>query len=297
MSDYINYIDFNAIKLADLANELGDYRCAVQNYSKALNRLRNYQGDRMQPIMMASELVHKIEKLSKKSNDGNSVLKYNSWNLTKSSFVKGSQCVKYLYLDKYKKQEKTPISKEKQKLFDKGHSFEQKVREEEFPNGINIKDKVGNFAYFNSYTKYLLNLKEKQVLYEATIIENGVLVMCDVLIKNNDETIDIYEIKLNSKMNEAILNDLSVQYWVCKKRFGDKINSFNVILNCNNGEKWSIKNLKSKLIEQQKETENKIEKFNEILKGEEPVIKMGEQCNKPYECEFIEYCKKKALTL
>ena len=62
MSDYINYIDFNAIKLADLANEIGDYKCAVDNYSKALNRLRNYQGDRMQPIMMASEIAEKISK-------------------------------------------------------------------------------------------------------------------------------------------------------------------------------------------------------------------------------------------
>ena len=209
------------------------------------------------------------------------------------TYVKGTQCVKYLFLDKYKKHEKTPISEEKRNLFAKGHLFEKKVREVEFPGGINIKDIVGNFAYFNSYTEYLLSNKGRQVLYEATIIENEVLVMCDILIKNMDDTKDIYEIKLNKEMNEAILNDLLIQYWICQKRFGDKLTSFNVILNAQNEEKWKIQNLKNELKEQLEETENTVDEFLKILKGEEPAIKMGEQCNRPYECEFIEYCKNK----
>jgi hypothetical protein len=294
MSDYINYIDFNAIKLADLANELGDYRCAIQNYSKALNRLRNYQGDRMQPIMIASDLVQKIEKLNNFFDKGKSILRFDTWTLTKSSFVKGNQCLKYLFLDKHKKQEKTPVSLEKQKLFEKGHSFENLVREINFPNGKNIKEIVGNFAYFNSYTEYLITLQRKQILYEATIIENDVLVMCDVLIKNDNESIDIYEIKLNTELNDAILNDLSVQYFICKKRFGDKLNSFNVIFRTDEaGEKWSIINLKSELEEKQEDVKNKIKMFRAILQETEPLIPMGKQCNQPYECEFIEYCKNK----
>jgi len=294
MSDYINYIDFNAIKLADLAFELGDYRIAVQNYSKALNRLRNYQGDRMQPIMMASELVQKIEKINGFFDSGKPILRFDNWTLTKSSFVKGKQCLKFLFLDKHKKQEKTPVSVEKRKLFEKGHSFEDLVRETDFPNGKNIKEAVGNFAYFNSYTKYLLSLKQNQTLYEATIIENDVLVMCDVLIKNENEFIDIYEIKLNTKLNDAIRHDLSVQYFICKIRFGDKLNSFNVILRTDEaGENWSIINLKSELEELQVEVENNINRFKTTLQEGEPNIPMGDQCFQPYECEFIEYCKNK----
>lgn len=294
MSDYINYIDFNTIKLADLANELGDYRLAIQNYSKALSRLKNYQGDRMQPIMMASDLAEKIEKLNKYNSKGNSILKFDTWTLTKSSFVKGNQCIKYLFLDKHKKQEKTPISKGKQILFEEGRSFEDKVREKDFPNGKNIKDIVGNFAYFNSYTSHLLTSQGKQNLYEATIIENNVLVMCDIIIKNENELIDIYEIKLNSVLNDAILNDLSVQYFVCKKRFGNKLNSFNVVLSTDEaGDKWSITNLKNRLEDNLADVENKINLFNNILRKDEPSILMGEHCNKPYECDFIEYCKNK----
>lgn len=293
MSDYINYRNSNEIKLANLAYELGDYRCAMKYYSKALNRLKNYQGDRVQSIMTKSELAQKIKKLNELDSKGKSILRFDTWDLTKSSFVKGSQCVKYLYLDKHKKTERTPVSEEKQILFEKGRSFEKFVRESEFPDGKNIKEIVGNFAYLNSYTKQLLTVKGRQILYEATIIENTILVMCDVLIKNNDESLDIYEIKLSTKLNDAILNDLSVQYFVCKKRFGDKLNSFNVILRSDEaGKKWSILNLKSELENKLKDVESKIKTFKAVLRETEPVVPMGKQCSHPYECEFIEYCKK-----
>lgn len=99
--------------------------------------------------------------------------------------------------------------------------------------------------------------------------------MCDVLIKNENEFIDIYEIKLNTKLNDAIRHDLSVQYFICKIRFGDKLNSFNVILRTDEaGEKWSIINLKSELEELQVEVENNINRFKTTLQEGEPNIPM-----------------------
>jgi len=44
MVDYLDCVDFNAIKLGDLANDVGDDKCAIESYSKALNKLRKYQG-------------------------------------------------------------------------------------------------------------------------------------------------------------------------------------------------------------------------------------------------------------
>jgi hypothetical protein len=294
MSEYISDIDYNAIRLGDLANELGDYKCALENYSKALNRLRNYQGDKTAPNMMASGLAEKINELSNKIKQGHSVLNFDTWTLTKSSFVKGKQCVKYLFLDKYKKQEKKPISQEKQLLFNQGHSFEDSFRNNEFPDGVNIKEVVGNFAYFNSYTKHLLNISDKTTLYEATIIEDKVLVMCDVLIKNDEGLVDIYEVKLNTKINDTIFNDLSIQYFVCKKRFGNNLKSFNLVLRTENSEqKWKVIDLTTDLEKQIEVVENKVEEYKQVLNKNEPNIKMGEHCNKPYECEFIEYCKLK----
>jgi len=293
MSDYIRFIDFNTIKLADLASEIGDYQCALDNYSKALKTLRNYQGDRMQPAMMAKEIEKKINDVNSKIIDGQSILKFSKWNLTKSSFVKGNQCLKYLYLDKHKKQEKTPVSKEKQMLFNQGHTFEELVRNTDFPDGINVKESVGNFAYFSSYTKHLLNSSNRQVIYEATIIEKDVLVMCDIIVKNHDGTVEVYEVKLNSEINDAILADLEIQYVISKIRFGTNLKSFNLILRKENtNDQWEIIDLTDKLALAMEAVLAKINQYKTVLLDNEPAIPMGEHCNSPYPCEFIEYCKK-----
>jgi len=230
MSNYINNIDNNAMKLADTAYEIGDYQCAYENYTKTLNRLRNYTAQSVEVDIKANELAEKINELEPLLSSGKSILTFDNWILTKSSFVKGKQCVKYLFLDKHKKQEKTPISAAKQKIFNYGHAFEELVRKNEFPDGINIKDKIGNFAYFNSYTNYLLNIASTKIMYEASIIEEQVLVMCDILFKHENGDIHIYEIKLNSDVNEAIIADLAIQYTICKLRFGAALKSFNLIL-------------------------------------------------------------------
>ena len=291
MSDYIHYTDLSAIAVGDLAWEIGDFGCALQNYTKALDRLRKYPGDRMQPMMMASNLSAKIATLSKLPRHGNPILRFETWQLTKSSFVKASQCTKQLYLEKHKKHEKTPFSEKTKHLFKLGHTFEDDFRNTKFPDGLNIKDKVGNFAYFNSYTKHALNRPDKTTLYEATIIEDDVLVMCDILVKDHKGLIDVYEIKLHKAINEAILNDVAIQYYVCKKRFGNNLRSFNLVLggDDNNG---VVTNVTKDLEPKVEDIRNKIAEYNEVLSNKEPVIAMGPQCYTPYECQFIDYCTK-----
>jgi len=291
MRDYIYYEDFNSITLARLAKEIGDYKLAYEKYSKALDKLRDYDGDDMQPIMMASSIVSSLDEIKSKLKNSKSILTFDNWKLTKSSYVKANQCLKYLYLDKYKRNESSPVSKETQEKFNQGHDFENYVRKTSFPDGINVKEKVGNFGYFNSYTKYLINQQKKQTIYEASIIEDEVLVMCDILTQDENGNIDIYEIKHSTELNEAITSDTKIQYAICKKRFDTKLNSFNLILRTENND-FKIENLTDKL---EKEIENvnlKIDEFKAILQNKEPNITMGEHCNKPYECVFIAYCKK-----
>lgn len=98
-------------------------------------------------------------------------------------------------MDVNKKKEKTKPSRVQQAVFNKGHDFEDAFRNKDFPDGINVKTLVNNFAYFNSYSKHVLASNHKQTLYEATIIEDDILVMCDVLVKDGSGDIGVYEIK------------------------------------------------------------------------------------------------------
>ena len=296
MDNYIYYIDSAAIKLGDLAHSIGDYKMASAQYNKALARLRDYKGDRMQPALMAEELVGKVKRMGPYMHAGKSILALETWRLTKSSFVKGHQCLKYLYLDKHKKKEKTPPSAETRALFEQGHSFETSIRRKHFPGGIDVKETAGNFGYFNSLTKYLLRREGRSVLYEATLIQDDVLVMCDILIKNEDGRIDIYEIKLNQEVNDAITADLAIQYTIAQKRFADRLHSFNLILrDPNSPDEFKIVDMTESLWNRVDDVNKKIKQYNEILSAPEPHIPMGPHCTKPYHCEFMAYCNRSSL--
>jgi hypothetical protein len=273
-----------------------DYKFSLLNYKKAIKKLKEYKGSNTYPLHLISLLEDKITEIDTTQKDKNNIpssLDYQNWNLSKSSFVKGKQCVKYLYLDKHKKKERTPPNKKTLELFKKGHQFEDIFREQNFENGINVKENLGfNFGYFPSYTDFLFSTNDTITLFEATFVESDILIMCDVVDKIGDNLYDFYEIKSHTYMQDVIWNDLAIQYFICKQKFGEKaINKFNVVLRDENNE--------GKIIDAKNELEGRIgninsliRNFKTVLASEEPKIEMGEQCLSPYKCDFMAYCEK-----
>ncbi|WP_338769320.1 hypothetical protein WAF17_09600 [Bernardetia sp. ABR2-2B] len=296
MNDYIKFIDSNSIKLAKIAFEMKDYNFSVLNYQKAVKKLKQYKGINKYPLRLIGLLEVKIDEakeLKRNHPQTKSNLKYQDWNLSKSSFVKGKQCIKYLYLDKHKKKERTPHSRKTLALFKKGHQFEDLFREQNFEDGINIKENLGfNFSYFPSYTDFLLSTNETITLFEATFIESDVFVMCDVVDKIGENLYNFYEIKSHIYMQDVIWNDLAIQYFICKQKFGEKaINTFNVVLRDENNE-GNVIDVKDELEGRIGNMNSLIQNFKKILKSEEPKVEMGEHCLSPYKCDFMAYCQK-----
>ena len=301
MNDYIKFIDSNSIKLGKIAFEMKDYNLSLLNYKKAIKKLKEYKGINNYPLRLIDLLEEKINEIDTNQKDENNIpssLDYQNWNLSKSSFVKGKQCVKYLYLDKHKKKERTPPNKKTLELFEKGHQFEDLFRDQNFENGINVKENLGfNFGYFPSYTDFLFSTSDTITLFEATFVENDILIMCDIVDKIGDNLYDFYEIKSHTYMQEVIWNDLAIQYFICKQKFGEKaINTFNVVLRDENNE--------GKIIDAKNELEARIgninlliQNFKTVLASEEPKIEMGEQCLSPYKCDFMAYCEKLKINL
>lgn len=296
MNDYIKYIDSNSIKLGKIAFEMKDYKLSLTNYKKAVKKLKQYTGDNKYPLHLISLLEEKIKEVEEqKKNDKTtkSKLEYQNWNLSKSSFVKGKQCVKYLFLDKHKKKERTPPNKKTLALFEKGHQFEDFFREQSFENGINVKENLGfNFGYFPSYTDFLFSTNDTITLFEATFVESDILIMCDVVNKIGKNLYDFYEIKSHIYMQEVIWNDLAIQYFICKQKFGETaINTFNVVLRDENNE-GNIINVKDELEERIINIDSLIENFKNVLASNEPIVEMSEHCLSPYKCDFMAYCEK-----
>ncbi|HRO73653.1 MAG TPA: hypothetical protein PK611_08290, partial [Saprospiraceae bacterium] len=83
---------------------------------------------------------------------------------------------------------------------------------------------------------------------------------------------------------------------IAKKRFGDQLSTFNVILRSDDeGQAWTVSNLKNELEPNSIETDKKINLFKNVLADGEPEIAMGDHCNKPYTCMFIDYCQKRGI--
>lgn len=279
MIDLIKKNSNNLIKLARTADEIGDFNCALDNYINALEILSKSNNKSEEFLRFAADLNKLIDRLEKKKDKSNSVLFYNI----------GKRCLKNLFAEK----EKSAMIESQLSLFNSTYDYGDRFREEQFPGAISVQDKVGNWGFFDSYTKYLLKLSGKQVIFEATIIEDDVLIMCDVLVKNENGEIDIFEIKYEKEVNKSVLKKLAKQYTICNKRFGNNFNSFNLILRSgDNGQDWYFQDLMEILTNLSPIENELINSFKEVLKNEESNISQDDNCDSPAECGFKGYCAK-----
>tara|TARA_B110000495_G_scaffold202737_1_gene223721 strand:+ start:2548 stop:3222 length:675 start_codon:yes stop_codon:yes gene_type:complete len=211
--------------------------------------------------------------------------------LSKSTFVQGKQCKKMIYLNKYKREERKKYSKQTEVLFTFGKEFEQAFRTK-FSDSFHLEEAVENkFHLYAGYTEKLLKEKTHTTLFEAGVIYDEVLVLTDVLQMNEDDSYTIYEVKYTNKLKPVVIWDLSLQYYICKKKLGN-IESFNVVLKGQKG-KFKITDLTKMLERNFEQIEQEIKEFKKILKQESaPEVEIGSQCFRPYECVFFDYCRK-----
>ena len=87
----------------------------------------------------------------------------------------------------------------------------------------------------------------KKIIFEATI-KGEVLVMADILYKNDDNTYDVVEIKSGSKLDEDYILDTTIQYYAMIKQSRIRINKIYL---------WYINS-------QAQDIENKTDFFNKV---------------------------------
>ena len=228
--------------------------------------------------------------------------------LSKSLYLNGLQCKKYLWLKIHNKEKLQKPDASLKAIFATGN----KVGEEAcklFPGGKQITyDKTVHHSERIALTKkYIADGVE--TIYEATFEFDGVLVMVDILNRDSNNNFEIYEVKSstwNSKKNlkdiEKYIKDVSIQYYVLNG-CGYKISKASVTLL--NGEyiRGTQENLNDLFIHKDvtkevKSLQNKIpenlKSFRATLKvkNTEPNIDIGWHCKKPSLCFGFDYCWK-----
>lgn len=222
-----------------------------------------------------------------------------SYLLSKSSFLKGLQCDKHLFLYKYKKELLDPLTEMQEAIFARGTDV-GKLAQELFPGGIDATPKsLKRFGESAELTKSLLQ-NDEQIIYEATFINDAVLAAADIVVKQNDE-LSIYEVKSSTSVNEVHINDAAVQYWIISN-LGYKINDIAIVYINNQYERegeldlnslFNVGSVLDFVLPKQSFVTEEVKRQKNILgRKSVPEVKIGMHCTDPYPCGFIGHCWK-----
>lgn len=218
--------------------------------------------------------------------------------LSKSTFLYGCQCPLRLWLHKYQPALKDPLDEEQQQVFQQGTDLGMLAREL-FPGGVDASPP--------DYFQYAVSVKKtaeyiaagKKVIYEAAFQYNGLLCAIDILVKQPDGWY-AYEVKGSTKVKDVFIQDAAFQYYVITGA-GLELKQMSLIYLNNQYIRKGLLQLEQLFtttpitMEVKQLSEFIQQKTNALLqvvanKMLAPSIAPGEQCTRPYTCDFFTHC-------
>ena len=221
--------------------------------------------------------------------------------LSKSTFIKGMQCPKALYLHKNRYFLRDPLSAEQLARFSRGTDvgiYAQNL----FPGGVDASPKT-HFQMAQSVVKTaaLIQQPEVNVIYEAAFEHEEVIVALDILYRENNHWKGV-EVKSSRSISETYRWDAALQYYVITGS-GLELEDFSVAyINEDYKRQGGVDahklfHMESLLIlvkERREEVAQKVQELKDVTRlKNSPPVPIGVQCNHPYPCDFRGHCWKK----
>ena len=213
--------------------------------------------------------------------------------ISKTDFMRGMQCPKMLWLDAHRPELKV-ISTDTQQRLDRGNEFGDKA--------------MGMFGPFEEMTDYIPSTKyldkKKMVqktkhhlkigtenICEASFDYNGYFCAVDILHRVEEGVYELYEVKDSPEVKEQFIRDAGYQAWVLDK-CGIQLDSVNVVYHYDDIlDPFEPVDVTEEAREFAAVVDDNIGRLDEIKKSKtEIMVSRGEQCEKPYECWYCEYC-------
>lgn len=220
--------------------------------------------------------------------------------LSKSTYIKGEQCEKALFLFKNRPFLRDKLSMEQRAKFKRGTDVGI-LAQQLFPGGINMTP--GSPTQFSKKAaETLKNLTNPaiNVMYEAVFQYDDTLIMLDIIVRDGDKWRAI-EVKSSLSISQTYMKDAALQYYVlkgCEVPLSDiqlmYINADYV----KNGDLdlsqlFVFQSVKDYAEQYQDVITKNIAHFKDIIKQpHSPKIPIGDQCDTPYRCEFHGHCWK-----
>lgn len=218
-----------------------------------------------------------------------------SYSLSKSTYIRGLQCLKSLYLNKHRSFLRDKPSEEQLAKFARGHAV-GKIAQQLFPGGIEIP--APSEASAKKTTSLISN--GFPVIYEACFIHDEVIAAVDILVKDDDGW-SAFEVKSSASLSDTYYKDAYLQNYVIAGT-GLKINRFFLVyrdIAKEITESADVRELfvfhEIDLINQAhaSQIEATIREMKEVFTlHHSPAIAPGNQCMHPYPCDFRGFCWK-----
>lgn len=221
---------------------------------------------------------------------------YSPFQLSKSTFMYGCQCPKRLYLHKKYKHLANPSDVKQEAVFSAGTDSGLLARQL-FPKGVDASPPDA-FQYVQAAANTQKYLATHFVIYEATFIYDGVMCAVDILVRKGNQWY-AFEVKGTNSVKPQHITDAALQYAVVTGS-GLELADFSIIhfdkTYVRKGEidihrLFTEASVLNEIWRQQDGVTNKIIELKQLLLSPEmPDVTVGAQCEKPYPCNFTEYC-------
>ena len=220
--------------------------------------------------------------------------------LSKSTYIKGEQCEKALYLFKNRPFLRDKLSMEQRAKFKRGTDVGI-LAQQLFPGGINMTPSSPS-QFSKKVVETLKNLTNPavNVMYEAVFQYDDTLIMLDIIVRDGDKWRAI-EVKSSLSISPTYMKDAALQYYVLKGCNvplsdiqlmyinADYVRSGNLDLS----QLFVFQSVKDYAEQYQDMISKNIAHFKDIIKQpHSPKIPIGNQCDTPYLCEFHGHCWK-----
>ncbi len=218
--------------------------------------------------------------------------------ISKSAFVRGIQCTKQLYYYKNNYNQRDALTESQRVSFKRGADVGI-LAQQLFLGGKDLTP-ASPWQYKQSANITRHYLQQGDItLYEASFLYGSLYAIMDIVV-STDGLLSLYEVKNTRSVKEQHLLDAAFQYYVINQA-GYTINNISIVYPTQNLEDYNgdipladlfvMEDITNIVIERQSDIEKSSQLQIDMLSAPAPpVIKIGNQCFKPYACDFMKIC-------
>jgi len=220
--------------------------------------------------------------------------------LSKSTYIKGLQCEKALYMQKKHPYLRDKLSIEQRAKFQRGTDVGL-LAHEVFPGGIDMSPNApSQFPKKALETWDNLSNPNVNVMYEAVFQYNDTLIMLDILVRDGDRWLAV-EVKSSLRLSDTYYNDAALQYYVlhgcgvplCDFRLmylnGDYMKDGPIDVK----QLFKMESVMDYVVAREAFVAQNVERLKAVVAmPHSPTVNIGTHCYTPYPCDFQGLCWK-----